>query len=73
MVSLHYPTISLGFAGFDELALIVGDVKLKAVLGYRGGSGQKSPGPGQGGGGLRAPHESYRLPRIVHLPDAQVL
>lgn len=43
MVSLYYPTIGLGFAGFDELALVVGDVKLKAVLGYRGGVRSEKP------------------------------
>lgn len=37
MVPLYYATISLGFAGFDELPLIVGNVKLKAVLKYREG------------------------------------
>lgn len=33
VVPLNHPAIRLCFAGFDELPLAVGDVKLKAVLG----------------------------------------
>ena len=31
MVSLNHPTICLHFAGFDELLLVIRDIKLKAV------------------------------------------
>lgn len=44
MVPLHYPAVSLCFAGFNELSLIVGNVKLKAVLEHRGGDMSEDPG-----------------------------
>jgi hypothetical protein len=53
VVPLHYPAVSLCFAGFDELSLIVGNVKLKAVLEHRGGDRSEDPESVHGGTGLR--------------------
>ena len=76
MVPLHYTAICLCLARFDDLPFMTGVVELKAVLVER-----REPLQGQGRkGGCkdlerkdRRREISYRFPRVLHLPDAEVL
>lgn len=79
MVPLHHTAICLCLAGFDDLPFVTGVVQLKAVLTKRrelsrgvwgmGGMLQRSGVEGR----TQAQRTAYRLPRILHLPDAEIL
>lgn len=85
MVPLHYSAIRLCFAGLDDLPFVTGIVKLKAVLVERRerlswGCQARLSAIRLLSWGAPAPwvernwHKkaTYRLPRVLHLPDAEV-
>lgn len=80
MVPLHHTAICLRLAGFNDLPFVTGVVKLKAVLVERRELSQGCQRHGRGcckdlgwKEGHRRGEMAYRLPRVLHLPDAQVL
>lgn len=71
MVALHYPAVRLCLTGFDDLPFVAGVVQLETVLvetdravTRRWGSGRERRAAGK---------PAYGFPRVLHLPDAQVL
>lgn len=74
VVALDDAPICLRLAGFDDLAFVVGVVKLEAVLdrGERAGHGHIIVRRGLNThAGKRA--DTHGLPGLLHLPDAEIL
>lgn len=75
MVTLDDAPIRLRLAGFDDLAFVVGVVKLKAVLDRGQRAGQAPPSnnyyPPVKNTNAGKP-VAHRLPGLLHLPDAEI-